>query len=50
MTGEKLGMKYLDSFNLSDKKIQNNFILLLKGFLRGIKYDIKTINQSTAEF
>ena len=44
---EAEAMKYLDNFNSSDKKIQNALFYCFKGFLRGIKYDIKTINQST---
>ena len=44
---EAEAMKYLDSFNSSDKKIKNTLFYCFKGFLRGIKYDIKTINQST---
>jgi len=45
---ESEAMKYLDSLNSSDKKIiKNTLFYCFKGFLRGVKYDIKTTNEST---
>ena len=45
---ESEAMKYLDSLNSSDMKIiKNTLFYCFKGFLRGVKYDIKTTNKST---